>query len=71
MTPEYAETSMGGTDVQAERTSAVWHFGKKFIPGGKKKPFWCNHWLTHPCKDLAFPFEVGARAGIGQGGVER
>lgn len=38
-----------------------WHFGRKFVPGGKKKPFWMNRWLAHPCADLAFPFEVGVR----------
>jgi hypothetical protein len=39
-----------------------WHFGRKFVPGGKKKPFWMNRWIAHPCGDLAFPFEVGTRA---------
>lgn len=38
-----------------------WHAGKKVAPGGKKKPWWTNHWLAHPCADLAFPFEVGVR----------
>lgn len=39
-----------------------WHFGKKVVPGGKKKPFWMNRWLTHRCADLAIPFELGPRA---------
>lgn len=39
-----------------------WHFGKKVVPGGKKKPFWMNRWLAHPCADLALPFELGTRA---------
>ena len=37
---------------------SAWHFGKKFVPGGKKKPFWSNQWLTHPCGDLALPFRA-------------
>jgi len=44
-----------------------WHFGKKIVPGGKKRPWWMNRWLAHPCGDLAFPFEVGARAAHGGG----
>ena len=47
----------------------IWHFGKRFIPGGKKRPFWMNHWLTDPCPDLAFPFEVGTRAAHHHGRV--
>lgn len=39
-----------------------WHLGKKIVPGGKKKPFWMNRWLAHPCADLALPFELGIRA---------
>jgi hypothetical protein len=39
-----------------------WHFGKKIVPDGKKKPFWMNRWLAHPCADLALPFELGIRA---------
>lgn len=39
-----------------------WHFGKKVVPGGKKKPFWMNRWLAHRCADLALPFELGIRA---------
>lgn len=39
-----------------------WHFGLKIIPGGNKKPWWVNRWLTHPCHDLAYPFDVGTRA---------
>lgn len=48
----------------AERVqrAAPWHFGKKIVPGGKKKPFWMNRWLAHPCADLALPFELGTRA---------
>lgn len=39
-----------------------WHLGKKIVPGGKKKPFWMNRWLAHPCADLALPFELGTQA---------
>jgi hypothetical protein len=39
-----------------------WHYGRKLVPGGKKKPFWMNRWLTHPCRDLALAFEIGTRA---------
>jgi hypothetical protein len=41
-----------------------WHFGKKVVPGAKKKPWWINRWVIHPCADLAFAFEVGARVAV-------
>lgn len=46
-----------------------WHFGKKVVPGGKKKPWWINQWLAHPCADLAYAFEVGVRAAQSHRGV--
>jgi hypothetical protein len=38
-----------------------WHFGKKMtaLPGRRSR--WANVWLTHPCADLAYAFEVGQR----------
>lgn len=55
--------SRSGLHVVALVTALVrWHFGKRFVPGGKKKPFWMNRWLAHPCADLALPFELGIRA---------
>lgn len=42
--------------------AARWHIGIRFVPGGKRRPFWVSRWLAHPCADLARPFEIGTRA---------
>lgn len=43
---------------------ARWHLGKRVVEvkKGKRKIWWVNHWIPHPCTDLALPFEVGTRA---------
>lgn len=42
----------------------TWHLGFRYEVKQKKKVLyrWTNRWLTHPCRDLALPFEVGVRA---------
>lgn len=42
--------------------TARWMYGHRFVPNGKRKPWWINVWLDHPCADLALPFELGPRA---------
>lgn len=37
-----------------------WHLGVRYPV--RKGWRWSNRWVTHPCHDLALPFEVGARA---------
>jgi len=49
------------TPTSSSAIPTGWHFGKKFVPGGNKKPFWSNQWLSHSCADLALPFELGGR----------
>lgn len=41
-----------------------WHFGYRYVAvdrRGKRKVWWVSHWLAHPCRDLAVPFELGGR----------
>lgn len=42
-----------------------WHLGWLITSGGTRRSRWMNQWLTNPCTDLAFPFEVGVRAAHG------
>ena len=41
-----------------------WYHGMRYVVKTKKKTTyrWTNRWLSHPCKDLALPFELGSRA---------
>lgn len=45
-----------------------WLFGKRIVQvnarTGKRKVWWVARWLTHPCADLAVPFELGAVAAL-------
>ncbi len=38
----------------------TWGLGLRHSAG--KRRWWSNHWLTHECRDLALPFEMGVRA---------